>query len=118
MDRRIRLEKVFWSTWVHMGMKLSLCQRLYAFHQLGRHPESSGLLKSLCSQSREVFKMSLKLTQQQQHKSTRRLCGDRSGWKQEQGLTEGKMVGRRQMMRDWDFILSVKMPLRPISFKF
>ena len=33
--------------------------------------------------------------------------------KQEQGsLTEGKMVGRRQMMRDWDFILSVEMPLK------
>lgn len=42
VNKKDQVGKVFWSTWVHMGMKLSLRQRLYAFHQLGRHLKALG----------------------------------------------------------------------------
>lgn len=83
--RRIRLEKssgVLGYTWVWNSVYVRGCMHFTSWEDIWKLWVTEELV---FTKQREVFKMSLKLTQQQQHKSTRRLCGDRSGWSRSRG---------------------------------
>ena len=85
--RRIRLEKssgVLGYTWVWNAVYISGCMHFTSWEDIRKLWVTEELV--VFTKQREVFKMSLKLTQQQeQHKPTRRQWGDRSGWSRSRG---------------------------------
>lgn len=85
--RRIGLEKssgVLGYTWVWNAVYVSGCMHLTSWEDIWKLWVTEEL--AVFTKQREVFKMSLKLTQQQQqHKPTRRQWGDRSGWSRSRG---------------------------------